>query len=368
MGGYATSLTGLMQPRERLRSFVVQETLPSGGETPLAAVEGTFDGQDGLLIGNNSDGALSLFLDGTNGLELASTFQYPNVPNPTGLAIDSTGAIYATTDGVAAAFPIILGLGASPVVGEASTVAVAFSAVPTEQQVILLQPLTQTSLALVATLLSVSLENSTSAEVEAGLASLPNQPFAQGRFATVAGDTIDAATQVATVPGQVVPSSVTRFVIALNDAFAKARLQVRDGSLFATAQSLGVALPNLKALDKLLASWSPLVATIGGSRFAFWLELGRIALAAAQTVDATIESSPSPSVDVSAREATPLEPRVPTAGITRTSLGVGMVTLGMLTLAPSLADHLRPAVWPRHFSARSRKPKSVRNNGGATPF
>src|SRR4029077_963208 len=114
-----------------------------------------------LLVGNNGDGALALFLNGPSGLNLDKTFEDPNVPNPTGLAIDSTGAIYATTDGVASAFAVILGLGTTPSEGGPSGGAVTPGSAPTEEQVIALQPFSRTSLALIATLLSVSVETTT---------------------------------------------------------------------------------------------------------------------------------------------------------------------------------------------------------------
>ena len=42
-----------------------------------------------LLVANNGDGHLALFLGGTDGLELAQTFEEPDLPNPTALAIDA---------------------------------------------------------------------------------------------------------------------------------------------------------------------------------------------------------------------------------------------------------------------------------------
>ncbi len=210
--------------------FVTAETLPSGGESPLTAVEGTFDGEDGLLVGNNVDGALSLFLAGANGLELAQTFHDPNLPNPSGLALDSSGAIYATTDGVAAAFPIILGLGTSPVTGELAPVSsVIVSASPAEQQLILLQPLSQTSLSMVATLLSVALETSTGEDAELTPILPPNQPALRSVGITTADTEPAVVASPTPFQGLSVPVGVTRFVIGLGDAFARRGWKLGEG-------------------------------------------------------------------------------------------------------------------------------------------
>ena len=95
----------------------VAQSIPSGGVFPIAAVEGDFGGTNAtsggndLLVANNGDGHLALFLSGADGLELAQTFEEPGLPNPTALAVTEDGAIFADNEGVEAAIPVILGLG-----------------------------------------------------------------------------------------------------------------------------------------------------------------------------------------------------------------------------------------------------------------
>ena len=132
----------------------VAQSIPSGGVFPIAAVEGDFGGTGGtsggndLLVANNGDGHLALFLSGADGLDLSQTFEEPGLPNPTALAVTENGEVFADNEGAEAAIPVILGLG-----GTSGTTVLPTG--PEEQQVVSLQPLSPTSLGLIATLLSV---------------------------------------------------------------------------------------------------------------------------------------------------------------------------------------------------------------------
>src|SRR5262249_31423021 len=125
-------------------------------------------------------------LGGANGPELSTTFTESNLPNPTALTIDTAGNIFAATEGVDAAIAVILGLGGGggggvgggeggglAGGGEVGRAGVAggvgtggFGATlpgPSEQQLSPLQPLSPSTLGLVATLLSVSVETTATA-------------------------------------------------------------------------------------------------------------------------------------------------------------------------------------------------------------
>jgi hypothetical protein len=90
---------------------VVAQSIPSGGVQPVAAVEGSFGGTGGgndLLVANNGDGHLALFLSGADGLTLAQTSEEPDLPNPSALAIDENGHIFGDNQGDELAIPVIL--------------------------------------------------------------------------------------------------------------------------------------------------------------------------------------------------------------------------------------------------------------------
>jgi hypothetical protein len=185
--------------RDINRGNTVAQSIPSGGVFPLAAVLGTFGGVvvggggggNDLLVANSVDGHLALFLSGSDGLQLAQTFEEPGLPNPTALAIDEFGAIYADSLGVEHALQVILGLGGK-VSGDESGQPVLPRGLGDEQLVVL-QPLSPASLALIATLLSVP-------------AGLPAEPegvaLAQGNEAAVASISEPGQSQAGVTEGE----------------------------------------------------------------------------------------------------------------------------------------------------------------------
>lgn len=89
--------------------FTVTSTFNTGGTTPVGGVANDFnaDGLTDLLIANNSDGQISLFLGSEDGFDLARIFTDARVPNPSALALsalDSSSGFWVTTDGVEQAF------------------------------------------------------------------------------------------------------------------------------------------------------------------------------------------------------------------------------------------------------------------------
>ena len=89
------------------------QEIPSGGTDPVAVLAGDFlgDGRTDLLVANNGDGRLALFLGGLDGLEDLRIFENPDLPNPTVLAMDDLGQIFGVSEGVPAAVQISLRLG-----------------------------------------------------------------------------------------------------------------------------------------------------------------------------------------------------------------------------------------------------------------
>jgi len=217
----------------------VAQTIPSGGAVPVAAVEGDFGGEaTDLLVANNADGHLALFVGGAGGLNLSSTFEEAGLANPTALAVDSSGSVFGASEGVAAAVAVVLGLGPespSPVTvgGGTGTGSVALTAGQADQQVALLQPLSQASLALVATLLSVTGEEPAGNDAGSGTtgaAALPNQPQPENVEVSQTdggGPQGEASALEALVTnlGQAIAAEVARFVSGLDSALAKARVK-----------------------------------------------------------------------------------------------------------------------------------------------
>ena len=81
----------------------VVSVLPSGGVDPTTAFDFTADGGFDDLVVGNGDGALALFEGGTDGLDLVSVEEEPDLPDPTALSFASLtgGAVnfYAATAG-----------------------------------------------------------------------------------------------------------------------------------------------------------------------------------------------------------------------------------------------------------------------------
>ena len=165
---------------------VVAQSIPSGGQVPIAAVEMEFGrGINGLLVANNGNGRLALFLGETAGLVLASRYDKPGL-HPTALAMDDAGEIFVGFEGVEFAILVTLGLGIASGPGESGGGGVGSSVLPTgpnDQQVALLQSLNESSPAVVVTLLSVIVETTSATAAlsdqnitgEEAVAVLPNQ-------------------------------------------------------------------------------------------------------------------------------------------------------------------------------------------------
>jgi hypothetical protein len=234
---------------------------------------------------------------------------------------------------------VVLGLGPGAP-AEAGGGAFGRPAGPGDQQVVLLQPLSQTSLALVATLLSVSGEVSADATEATGAAALPNQPAPKGVVVGAPGGDGGEA-----VPGAVgsqpppqtaaPPAPVARFVAGLDRALARAREGALRGSLFGESKAVGPAGRAVAALLKRLAPRAAAVARLGlnGAALSHAVEAVIRWLKAAADRHTTGQQGPVP------------EDAARVSG-QRSALVVGTITIGFAALRRPVADVLRP-VAPR---------------------
>jgi hypothetical protein len=135
-------------------------TIASGGTDPATALAFTASsGFEDLVVGNGGDGALALFEGGPQGLSLSSTEFNPDLPSPSSLAFAGVAGgqvqFFAATEGREAAILVALSLtGAS---GSSTGSAAITPAIP--ENVAQLVPLQESSLALVGTLLVVTIES-----------------------------------------------------------------------------------------------------------------------------------------------------------------------------------------------------------------
>ena len=228
-GGDAAALLVAESGDGRLAVFSIRE-FPVGGD----GIDLRGDEAAALLVAESGDGHLALLQGGP---------EEPDLPNPTALAMDDLGRIFGVSEGIAIAVSVILGLGGG---GEGSVIQ-GLPMVPNEQQVAQLQPLSRASLAVVATLHSTSVEM-TSNEF-AGPVSDPDGET----------DPIGAEISGMAVVIQESRNPVARFLSGLDEAFSRARIEARQGSLFTQLAHAEATEPKLRALDALLARWSPVL-------------------------------------------------------------------------------------------------------------
>jgi hypothetical protein len=144
----------------------VIQTVSTGGSDPIAAfaVDLHGDGVNSLVVANSGDGIISLLSPGENGLSLNSVVSSPGLPNPSALAFADVSSsdmeFYATTEGHAAA--TLLGFDFGEAGGGGGSFSPGTSATPGGSAQLL--TLNETSLALVGTLLTVTLELQTESE------------------------------------------------------------------------------------------------------------------------------------------------------------------------------------------------------------
>ena len=146
----------------------LMESISTGGVDPTAAftVDLAGNGQDSLVVANNGDGNIALLLGGDNGLALSSVISSPLLPNPSALALASFSsdglAFFATTDGSESAVPFGFQF------EESAALASESSATAASAQLL---SLNESSLALIGTLLTFTIESPSASEQTAEAAS-----------------------------------------------------------------------------------------------------------------------------------------------------------------------------------------------------
>ena len=213
----------------------VVSSISSGGVDPATAFDfSSGGGFDDLVVGNTGDGVLSLFEGSEAGLNLMSTQTNPNLPSPTDLAFSALSGgqveFYAATSGREAASLVALSLSGETLAQTES--GTSLSAVNNVAQLV---PLQESSLALVASLLTLTVsptdgeQSALSAQSESAVsvAAPPGSSASLGQSvsgqsgrnlagideAEKAGESPDPAN-----PGQPATTPWERFVIGLDAA------------------------------------------------------------------------------------------------------------------------------------------------------
>ena len=302
-------------------------SISSGGLDPVAGVMGDLagDGTNDLLVANNGDGHLALFLGGPGGLDLAKVFEDAGLPQPTSLAMDGSGAIYGSSAGNELAVQVTLGLG---VAGTPSPLPSA----PVEQQIAALQPLDETSLALVATLLTVTVE--THSEV----AALPNQGPLPAGVERPDLDGEQEGAPAAPALFQAIPAQIARFLAGLDERFAQARIKARQGSLFGETSTATDNARRAAEFEQLMGRWSPVISAFGGSLPAVAVGLARPCVDAVRAVESATRRS---AIERRGAEASTPSAAGPEAAAERESLAaghMGVTMVGYVAVIKTLTD------------------------------
>ena len=141
------------------------QSISSGGLDPTAGLTVTLPGSglESLMVANNGDGNISLLTGGASGLDLSSVVSSAGVPNPSALALSGFNGgeleFYATSEGEASA--TLLGFqleesGGGIPTGSLSTAPEGSASASASAQLV---SLNESSLALVGTLLTISLNS-----------------------------------------------------------------------------------------------------------------------------------------------------------------------------------------------------------------
>jgi hypothetical protein len=231
------------------------QTISSGGIDPTAAfaVPLTTDGAEGLVVANNADGNFSLFEPGDNGLALSSVFSTPGLPNPSALALASfNGAnleFYAATEGETSASLVGFQLEEGAALSSAAISEAGDSAQ--------LLSLNDTSLALIGSLLTLTLElqddSEQSSEDASGVVASSGPGGAGQSLGGLSRNSDEEETpedtteeNAATAPPAL---SWARFVIGLDQAIEAIRNEI-DSRLLKEEQPAKVQQPSASLLDQ----------------------------------------------------------------------------------------------------------------------
>jgi large repetitive protein len=226
-------------------------TLSSGGTDPTSALAVPYPGNglDDLVVGNNADGNFSLFQVGDDGLNLTSVISSSGIPNPSALALATFSnnglEFYASNDGDASASIVGFQLEESNAVSTATSGASAS-----------LVSLNESSLALLGTMLTITLETTTSEEegVEAGASAAPGGSGGAGQSLLSRSSGPDEMTEMSEVPpitspGLPVQPSWSRYVTGVDQAIERVRSEA-DARLREEQQQPSAKQPGTSFLEE----------------------------------------------------------------------------------------------------------------------
>jgi hypothetical protein len=240
----------------------ITTTIASGGVDPDAAFAfASPGGEEDLVVANAGDGALALYEGGPEGLELVSTESEPGLPAPTALAFSTlTGGqvqFYAATAGRESAELVSLNLNVETSTAASSPAVSSALSSPVVQIV----ALNDTSLPLVVTVLTLTIESS-GAELGIGPSESEAVSFAtflpgssssfgqgmssQGRAGPVADEVVESEGSGGEA-GTLVPGPTSlweRFLLGLDEALERFRGANPDG-LSGAAE--GISVPERSA-------------------------------------------------------------------------------------------------------------------------
>ena len=229
----------------------VTQSVSSGGTDPAAAFMVPGTGAASLVVANSGNGSISLFEGGENGLSLNSVLSTAGLPNPSALALASFGTsgleFWATNDGEQSAS--LLGFQLQESTAETSA-AVSSSAT--------LLSLNESSLALVGTLLTVTLDlQSETVESSEGTAALVAAASSGSAGQSLTGmfrspeEEFEEFAEIAAAPGARAPAAAAwaRYVSGLDQAIERVGREA-DEQLFQEQQPAKAAAPGTSLLEE----------------------------------------------------------------------------------------------------------------------
>ena len=307
------------------------------GTGPVAGLELDLGGGSvGLLVADNSDGRLTFFIAGPDGLELARLIEEPGL-HPTALAKDEFGNVFVAFEGGETALLVSLGLGGVGGKGGGGIGASVLPNGPGEEQVTLLLPLRDSSALVAATLLSATIEETQ--EVSA----LVNQ--------STPGSTIQGPAEESDLidddegPEPALPAQeetdadpLVQLVAGVDEAFDRARSAAQRRRLTPSPRPT----PTLELLDEVLTRWAPAVLAAQSLPTALSVGLGRIGLASARAVDAAIDSLAAGASAISKpRDGGPQGAVAPASGGSLICQ-IGTCMIGLGAVSPAVRDFVHP--------------------------
>jgi hypothetical protein len=296
----------------------IPQSFPSVGQRPVAVLSNDFnaDGFFDVVVANNGDGRLALFLGGNEGLSLSQvlTPTETGLPHPTALALASFGdglvSFYASTEGLEAATLLRFTVGGEsnppPIIIPGPGAGSPVPPAPGEtEQVPQLVPLREMALDLVATLTTVALVMD-GLTTQADVAAAPNGAEALATFSnvttvapaqgappskdqddTTTDDTEEQSNDAQEDASEEEAPPWIRFFAGLNEGFDRHRRAALDERPTG-AGSPAVTAGWLSALDAVLDDWSLAERLANGGQPGPVERLRQAAEATARILDAAI--------------------------------------------------------------------------------